>query len=106
MIMCSIGKDAYVHHLQQTIARFLDRHPKAGAPLRARLCEVEHSRWKTFADLRKSYPSLDHVVKYTVFNIGGNKYRLVVVVHFNRGKIYARHIMTHEEYDRRRWNAK
>lgn len=84
---------------------FWTRHPKAETLLRAWLYEVEHSQWETFADLRGSYPSADQVGKYTVFNIGGNKYRLVVVVHFARGKIYVRHVMTHKEYDRGRWNT-
>ena len=38
-----------------------------------------------------------------VFNIGGNKYRLVASVHFNRGKVYIRHVLTHAEYDRGGW---
>jgi len=40
-----------------------------------------------------------------MFNIGGNKFRLVVVVHFNRGKIFVRHVMTHKEYDRGAWKG-
>jgi mRNA interferase HigB len=43
------------------------------------------------------------VGKFTVFNIGGNKFRLIVVVHFNRGKLYVRHVLTHEDYDRGTW---
>ncbi|MGL4620351.1 MAG: type II toxin-antitoxin system HigB family toxin [Chroococcidiopsis sp.] len=39
--------------------------------------------------------------KLTVFNIGGNKYRLIAAIHFNRHKVYIRHILTHAEYDKR-----
>jgi hypothetical protein len=35
-----------------------------------------------------------------VFNIGGSKYRLIAAVHYNRGKVYIRHVLTHTEYDR------
>ena len=38
-----------------------------------------------------------------VFNIGGNKYRLITAIHFNRQKVYIRHVLTHEEYDRGAW---
>jgi mRNA interferase HigB len=38
-----------------------------------------------------------------VFNIGGNKYRLIAAIHFNRQKVYIRHVLTHPEYDRGRW---
>ena len=39
----------------------------------------------------------------TVFNIGGNKFRLIVVIHFNRDRLYIRHVLTHAEYDRGHW---
>jgi len=38
-----------------------------------------------------------------VFNVGGNKFRVAVVVHFNRGKVYIRHVLTHAEYDQGKW---
>lgn len=41
--------------------------------------------------------------KLTVFNIGGNKYRLIAAIHFNRHKVYIRHILTHAEYDKDNW---
>jgi len=40
-----------------------------------------------------------------MFDIGGNKFRLVVVVHFNRGKLYIRCVMTHQEYDKGAWKG-
>jgi mRNA interferase HigB len=43
------------------------------------------------------------VGRFTVFNIGGNKYRLIAAIHYNRGKVYVRHILTHEEYDCDEW---
>ncbi len=38
-----------------------------------------------------------------VFNIGGNKYRLIASIHFNRGKVYIRRVLTHSEYDKGDW---
>jgi mRNA interferase HigB len=54
-------------------------------------------------ELRETFPSADMVNELTVFNIGGNKYRLVASVHFNRRKVYVRHVLTHVEYDLGNW---
>jgi len=57
----------------------------------------------SFVDLRKTFPSADQVGKFTVFNIGGNKVRLIVAIHYNRKKIYIRHVLTHSKYNRMKW---
>jgi len=49
------------------------------------------------------FPSADQVGHLTVFNIGGNKARLVAAIHYNRHKIYIRAVLTHDEYDRGKW---
>lgn len=41
-----------------------------------------------------------------MFNIGGNKYRLIAAIHYNRGKIYVRNVLTHAVYDRGGWKEK
>ena len=49
------------------------------------------------------FPQADQVGKKTVFNIGGNKYRLIAAIHYNRGRVYIRAILTHRDYDRGIW---
>lgn len=49
------------------------------------------------------FPSADRVGKLTVFNIGGNKVRLIAAIHYNRKKVYIRAVLTHAEYDEERW---
>jgi mRNA interferase HigB len=56
-------------------------------------------------DLRMVFPSADKVGDLVVFNIGGNKYRLITAVHFNRGKVYIRHVLTHEDYNTGTWKS-
>jgi mRNA interferase HigB len=46
------------------------------------------------------FGSVDRVGGFCVFDIGGNKYRLVAAVHFDRQMLYVRHVFTHAEYDR------
>ena len=82
---------------------FWSDHPDAESPLRAWLREAEHSDWEKFADVRGSYPHADQVGRLTVFNVGGNKFRLIAAIHYNRAKIYVRHVLTHEQYDRGDW---
>jgi mRNA interferase HigB len=49
------------------------------------------------------FSSADQVGKLTVFNIGGNRVRLIAAIHYNRRKIYIRAVLTHAEYDEPRW---
>jgi HTH-type transcriptional regulator/antitoxin HigA len=57
----------------------------------------------SFVELRAVFPSADQVGKLTVFNVGGNKVRLVTAIHYNRKRIYIRAVLTHEEYGRGKW---
>jgi mRNA interferase HigB len=77
--------------------------PEAEIPLRAWARVAENAVWEKFYDVKETYAPAIQVGKFTVFNIGGNKFRLVVVIHFNRGKVYLRYVMTHEEYDKDDW---
>lgn len=62
---------------------------------------VESAEWQNFSDIRSDFGSADSVGnQHYVFNIGGNKYRLVVVVKFVMGYIFVRWVGTHSEYDK------
>jgi len=63
----------------------------------------EEQRLLELRALRQTFASADQVGKLTVFNIGGNKVRLVAAIHYNRRKIYVRAVLTHAEYDEQRW---
>lgn len=61
---------------------------------------VSYSEWRTFADMKADFGTVDAVGnQHYVFNIRGNKYRLVVVVKFVMGFVYIRFVGTHKEYD-------
>jgi len=55
------------------------------------------------AELRRVFNSVDAVSGLYVFNIGGNNFRLVAAIHFNVGRVYIRHVMTHAEYYKGAW---
>ena len=76
-------------------------HRDAEQPLKAWLKEAEHADWRTPADIKDSYRHASIVGdNRVVFNIAGNKYRLIIKYHYNTGIGYVRFIDTHAEYDR------
>jgi mRNA interferase HigB len=88
---------------EKKLREFWAEYPDAETPLRAWIKIAEESQWEKFADIRQTYAHADQVGKFIVFNIGGNKFRLVVVIHFNRGRVYVRHVLTHKDYDQGDW---
>jgi mRNA interferase HigB len=54
-------------------------------------------------EVRKEFPHADLYGKFVIFNIGGNKYRLIAVIHYNRRKVYVRHVLTHADYSLGKW---
>ena len=67
---------------------------------------MQRETFTDFNDLRAVFPSADYVNGLTVFNIGGNKYRLIAAIHYNRKKLYIRAVLTHEEYDCGEWKQR
>ena len=61
-----------------------------------KLCEA-----KNISELRNSFNSVDPVHGYTVFNIGGNNYRLITAIHYNAQRCYIRACWTHAEYSKK-----
>ena len=64
---------------------------------------VRTATFENFAALRRAFPGVDKVGRYFVFNVAGNRLRIVAAVHFNRRKVYIREILTHTEYDDEKW---
>lgn len=64
---------------------------------------VKRNKFTSFADLKRAFNSVDKVGKLFVFDIAGNKLRLIASIHFNRQRLYIRHILTHKEYDAGKW---
>ena len=88
---------------KKRLVEFAKRHPDAKEPLFSWYHIVEKQDFVHLADLRTVFRSADSVGKFTVFNIGGNKYRLIVVIHYNRRIVYIRHVLTHSEYNAGKW---
>ena len=90
---------------RKRLRTFSARHRDAAGPLNVWFSIVSKTHFSSFAELKQVFRSVDKVGKYTVFDIGGNKYRLITVIHVNRRKIYIRHVLTHDEYMRDKWKV-
>ena len=88
---------------KKKLREFWDQYPKAKSPLEAWYQIAKRAAWQSFADVRKTFNTADRVGRFVVFDIGGNKYRLIAAIHFNRGKLFIRHVLTHAEYDEGKW---
>lgn len=88
---------------RQPLRDFTAKHPEAKAPLDHWWAIVKRASWKSFADLRRTFPSADKVGRFVVFNVGGNNYRLIAAIHFNTERVFVRSVLTHREYDLGKW---
>lgn len=75
-------------------------HLPAGEPLQAWRKIVESRAFSNFAEVKATFNAVDKVDTYYVFDIGGNKYRIITAIHFDQQKIFVRHVFTHKEYDK------
>ncbi len=88
---------------KKRLIEFWTLHPDSRKPLAAWFKIVRTSRYRSWQELKAAFPRADRVNGWVVFEIGGNKYRLIAVIHFNRFKVYVRHVLTHGEYDKGGW---
>ena len=78
-------------------------YPDADAPLRAFRSKVEKGHFANFAALRATFMGVDKVGERFVFNIGGNKYRLIASIAFSVQRLWIKAVLTHAEYDKGDW---
>lgn len=88
---------------RKALRTFWETHPESESPLRRWHTIMQSTDFESFASMRETFPTADVVGDLTVFNIGGNKFRLIASIHYNRHKMYVRHVLTHAEYDLGDW---
>ena len=88
---------------RKRLNQFAEDHPDTKSALQNWYRQAKTSGFKSLAELKKVFGSADQVGKLTVFNIGGNKVRLIAAIHYNRQIIYIRAVLTHKEYDEGKW---
>ena len=88
---------------RKRLNEFAAKYPDANNALVNWYRQMNQRNFASIKEIREVFPSADKVGKLTVFNIGGNKVRLVAAIHYNRRKIYIRAVLTHREYDTGTW---
>jgi len=86
---------------RKRLREFATRHPGAKAQLDAWWAEASKAKWKSFHDLNQRYRTADQVAgNLVIFNICGNKYRLIVKIDYNASMGFIKFVGTHAEYDK------
>lgn len=85
------------------VETFIRSNAKAKKPLNAWRQVMEANTFEHFADLKKSFGSADYVKPHTVFDISGNKCRLIAQVNYELGAVRVESVLTHDGYDTGKW---
>ena len=85
------------------IAAFSGTHSSMRSALHRWIETVEAANWKNPADMKKTFRSGDVVGKQTVFNVGGNKCRVIALVQYESRRVLVQHVLTHADYDKGNW---
>mgnify|MGYP001017789100 FL=1 len=82
---------------------FIAKHPQAEAPLQGWRRVIEKNRFAHWAELKAAFNAVDKVSELAVFDIGGNKYRLIAYIRFEAQVLYIKAVLTHQDYDKGAW---
>jgi mRNA interferase HigB len=88
---------------RKRLNEFAEKYPETRTGLAQWYALAKRNSFSSFPNLKLMFSTADQVGKLTVFNVGGNKVRVITAIHYNRRRIYIRAVLTHEEYDRGRW---
>ena len=89
----------------KAVRLFCQEHPGALNALDHWYRVAKRATWTKFAEVRQSFNTADFVAPFVVFDIGGNKYRLIAEMNFSRRVLFIRGIMTHKEYLKGAWKS-
>ena len=90
---------------RKALREFAFAHADSEAALNAWFKVAERAEWKSLVEVRAVYPHADPVGECMVFNIHGNRYRLICGIDYEEQMIYIKHVLTHQDYDRGRWKS-
>jgi mRNA interferase HigB len=88
-----------IKNLRQEVCQY----PNAKKAIEAWYMVAKNAEWHSLEDVCKIYRSAEAVGNFTVFNIKGNNYRLIVGINYVKQRIYFKYFLTHAEYDKDFW---
>jgi mRNA interferase HigB len=87
----------------QAILEFAERHADALVPLMNWYRITRRAEWRSLTELRNDFSHADLVGRRTVFNLHGNRCRLIARVNYRTGRVFILHVLTHVDYTRGNW---
>ncbi len=88
---------------KRTLQKFWLEHPQAEQSLLTWYQLVKKADWENFSDVRESFRRADIYRDCVIFDIGGNKFRLITKIRYKQKRIYIRFVLTHSDYDKDLW---
>jgi mRNA interferase HigB len=87
------------------LREFSAHYQDAARPLRSWRKAMETGLFRNFAELRRTFGTVDRAGDLCIFDIGGNKYRLIAYVRFDWNRCYIKQVLTHAVYERGDWKT-
>jgi mRNA interferase HigB len=85
------------------LREFYEKHADARNVLDNWFKVASKADWSNLIEVQSVFSSAEAVSNFTVFNLKGNHYRLIVSIDYERQVIYVKYVLTHGEYDKERW---
>lgn len=88
---------------RKALKKFWESHAEAQSPLLLWYERITTNKFSSLDELRQTFPSVDIVKNFTVFNISGNRYRLITYIDYEYRMVFIRSVLTHAEYSKENW---
>ncbi len=90
---------------EKRLREFWQKNSEAETAIREWITTVRIADWNNFSDVRKTFNHSDVFGNCTIFDVGGNKYRIIAKVAYQIKVVFIRFILTHKEYDEKKWQT-
>jgi mRNA interferase HigB len=93
---------------RRALLEFWQQYPAAQKPLSEWYEKAQKAQWSKFSDVKATFGQTDLATvasgnTVAVFDIGGNKFRLIAAIHYNTAKVFVLRVLTHPQYDTNKW---
>ena len=88
---------------KRKLKEFWEIHPNAETPLLGWFESVKKADWENFSEVRETFRHVDLYRDCVIFDVGGNKFRLITKIRFQKKRVYIRFVLTHLDYDKDLW---
>lgn len=88
---------------KKRLQEFWKKHPDSESSLKSWFKTTKKANWENLSDTRADFPHADLAGVCTIFNISGNKYRLITKIFYPNKMVQIRFVLTHAEYDREKY---